>query len=131
MLDVLYERQVTEANRGRATTLGGTQRLRGHRTNRFYDSYTNFRGIEYRWYLVDTQDSFNYFVERGVFAGFQLAFFYEEGTVSPNMGESFWKNFRNSYGFGGRFLFNTVIIRIDQGFSKEGAETTIYIGYGF
>ena len=131
VLDELYERQVTEANRGRATTLGGTQRLRGYRTNRFYDSYTNFRGIEYRWYLVNTQDSFNYFVERGVFAGFQLAFFYEEGTVSPNMGESFWKNFRNPYGFGGRFLFNTVIIRIDQGFSKEGAETTIYIGYGF
>ena len=47
------------------------------------------------------------------------------------MGESFWKNFGNSYGFGGRFLFNTVMIRIDQGFSKEGAETTIYIGYGF
>ena len=51
----------------RKTILGGTQRLRGYRTNRFYDSYTNFLGIEYRWYLIETQDNFNYFVERGVF----------------------------------------------------------------
>ena len=131
ILDVLYKRQVAEAERGRATTLGGTQRLRGYRTNRFYDSYTHFRGIEYRWYLIETQDAFNYFIERGTFAGFQAAVFYEEGTVSPDMGSSFWKNFRNSYGLGGRFLFNSVIFRIDHGFSQEDSETTVYIGYGF
>ena len=58
-------------------------------------------------------------------------FFYEEGTVSPDMGETFWKNFKNSFGFGARFLLTTVIVRIDQGFSEEGSETTIYIGYPF
>ena len=131
VLDVLYQHQVAESKRRRASTLGGTQRLRGYRTNRFYDSYTHFRGIEYRWYLIETQDAFNYFIERGTFAGFQAAVFYEEGTVSPDMGSSFWKNFRNSYGLGGRFLFNNVIFRIDHGFSQEDSETTVYIGYGF
>ena len=47
------------------------------------------------------------------------------------MGANFWKNFRNSYGLEARFLFNSVILRIDQGFSQEGSETTVYIGYGF
>ena len=112
ILDVLYKCQVTEAERGHATTLGGTQRLRGYRTNRFNDSYTNFRGIEYRWYLIETQDAFNYFIARGKFAGFQAAVFYEEGPVSPDMRSSFWENFPNSYGLGGRFLFNSVIFCI-------------------
>ena len=80
-----------EAERGRATSLGGTQRLRGYRTNRFYDSYTNFRGVELRWYVLETQDAFNFIVEKGTFAGFQAAVFYEEGTVSPDMGANFWK----------------------------------------
>jgi len=47
------------------------------------------------------------------------------------MGETFWKNFKNSFGVGARLLLNTVIVRVDQGFSEEGAETTIYIGYPF
>ena len=93
VLNELYERQVMEAERGRATSLGGTQRLRGYRTNRFYDSYTNFRGVELRWNLLETQDAFNFIVEKGTFAGFQAAVFYEEGTVSPDMGANFWKNF--------------------------------------
>ena len=71
------------------------------------------------------------FLRKGTFAGFQAAAFYEEGTASPNMGSNFWKNFRNSYGLGARFLINSVIFRIDQGFSQEGSETTVYIGYGF
>ena len=131
IIDVLYKRQVIEAEHGKATSLGGTQRLRGYRQNRFFDSYTNFRGIEYRWYLYEVQKAFNFLIERGTFAGFQAALFYEEGTVSPDMGSSFWKNFKNSYGLGARFLFNSVIIRIDKGISEEGSETTFFIGYGF
>ena len=44
VLNELYERQVMAAERGRATSLVGTQRLRRYRTNRFYDSHTKFRG---------------------------------------------------------------------------------------
>ena len=48
--------------------------MRGYRTNRFYDSYTNFRGVEFRWYVHEAQNAFNYILEKGTFAGLQLAF---------------------------------------------------------
>ena len=130
ILNELYARQVAEAENGKATSLGGTNRLRGYRTNRFYDSYTNFRGVEFRWYVHEAQNAFNYFLEKGTFAGLQLAFFYEEGTVSPDKG-SLWKNMRSSYGAGTRFLFNTIIVRIDRGFGEEGGQTTFFVGYPF
>ncbi|MEC9296172.1 MAG: hypothetical protein VYD28_00660 [SAR324 cluster bacterium] len=130
LLDELYARQVAEAENGKATSLGGTNRLRGYRTNRFYDSYTNFRGAEFRWYVHEVQEAFNYFLEKGTFAGLQLAFFYEHGTVSPDKA-SLWKNMRSSYGAGTRFIFNTIIVRIDRGFGKEGGETTFFVGYPF
>jgi hypothetical protein len=130
ILDELYARQVAEAENGKATSLGGTNRLRGYSTNRFYDSYTNFRGAEFRWYVHEVQQAFNYFLEKGTFAGLQLAFFYEQGTVSPDKA-SLWKNMRSSYGAGTRFIFNTIIVRIDRGFGKEGGETTFFVGYPF
>ncbi len=130
ILDELYARQVAEAENGKATSLGGTNRLRGFRTNRFYDSYTNFRGVEFRWYLHETQNAFNYILEKGTFAGLQAAFFYEQGTVAPDR-SSLWRNLKNSYGAGMRFIFNTIIVRIDQGFSEEGSETTFFVGYPF
>ena len=121
---------VAEAENGKATSLGGTNRLRGYRTNRFYDSYTNFRGAEFRWYVHEVQEAFNFILEKGTFAGLQLAFFYEQGTVSPDKA-SLWKNMRSSYGAGTRFIFNTIIVRIDHGFGKEGGETTFFVGYPF
>ena len=130
ILNELYARQVAEADNGKATSLGGTNRLRGYRTNRFYDSYTNFRGAEFRWYVLEVQKAFNYILEKGTFAGLQLALFYEEGTVSPDKG-SLWKNMRTSYGAGTRFLFNTIIVRIDRGFGEEGGQTTFFVGYPF
>ena len=130
LLDELYARQVAEAENGKATSLGGTNRLRGYRTNRFYDSYTNFRGAEFRWYVHEVQEAFNYFLEKGTFAGLQLAFFYEQGTVSPDKA-SLWKNMRSSYGAGTRFIFNTIIVRVDRGFGNEGGETTFFVGYPF
>ena len=130
ILNELYARRVAEAENGKATSLGGTNRLRGYRTNRFYDSYTNFRGVELRWYVHEAQKAFNYILEKGTFAGLQLALFYEEGTVSPDKG-SLWKNMRSSYGAGTRFLFNTIIVRIDRGYGKEGGQTTFFVGYPF
>ncbi|MDG1486718.1 MAG: BamA/TamA family outer membrane protein, partial [SAR324 cluster bacterium] len=130
ILDELYARQVAEAENGKATSLGGTNRLRGYSTNRFYDSYTNFRGAEFRWYVHEAQEAFNFILEKGIFAGLQLAFFYEQGTVSRDKA-SLWKNMRSSYGAGTRFIFNTIIVRIDRGFGKEGGETTFFVGYPF
>lgn len=63
--------------------------------------------------------------------GLQLAVFWERGRVSPNPRRDLGRNFRTSYGVGTRFLFNTVILRVDLGFSREGSEGTVYIGYPF
>ena len=130
ILDELHARQLAEAENGRATSLGGTNRLRGYSTNRFYDSYTNFRGAEFRWYAHEVQNAFNFILEKGTFAGIQIAFFYEQGTVSPDKG-SIWKNMKNSYGAGTRFLFNNVIVRIDRGYGREDEQTTFFVGYPF
>ena len=80
--------------------------------------------------MHEVQQAFNFFLEKGTFAGLQLAFFYEQGTVSPDKA-SLWKNMRSSYGVGTRFIFNTLIVRIDRGFGKEGSESTLFVGYPF
>ncbi|MDX2470978.1 MAG: hypothetical protein QNL04_10430 [SAR324 cluster bacterium] len=130
LLDDLYQRQVENANRGKATSLGGANRLRGYRTNRFYDSYTAFRGAEFRWYAFEAQEAFDFFVEKGTFAGFQLALFAESGTVAPTKAE-LWDSTRTSYGFGLRPIFNTVVVRLDIGWSEEEKTTTLFFGYPF
>lgn len=81
--------------------------------------------------IPDGRRNFDFLVQRGVYAGLQLAVFWERGTVSPNPGRDLWRNFRTSYGVGTRFLFNTVILRVDLGFSREVSEGTVYIGYPF
>ena len=130
ILSELYRRQVENANQGKATSLGGANRLRGYRTNRFYDSYSAFRGLEYRWYVLETQESFDFMIEKGTFAGFQLAFFAESGTVAPTKAQ-LWDNTRTSYGFGLRPIFNTVVVRFDVGWSEEEKTTTLFFGYPF
>jgi len=130
VFDELYRRQVVEAENGKATSLGGSNRLRGYRTNRFFDSFTDFVGIEFRWYLFESQHAFDYFVEKGVLAGLQLAFFLEKGTVAPTRAR-LWEESRHSSGIGARSIFNTVVLRFDVGFSDEGSETTFFVGYPF
>ena len=84
-----------------------------------------------RWYVSETKIDFDYFVEKGIFTGVQLAAFFEEGTVSDAVDSQFWKNFRSSYGFSGRFLFNSAVVRADYGISNEGSELTLWYGYPF
>ena len=130
-LDKVYEKQAQESKLGRATSLGGPSRLRGYPANRFFDSYTGFRAIEWRWYLAESNFPYNFLVSKGTYTGFQLALFYEEGSVAPEEGQ-LWDKFKTSSGFGLRFLMSTVVIRIDMGFSPdEGSQRTVFIGYPF
>ena len=130
VFDRLYQNKLDTATKGKATSLGGTNRLRGYPTNRFYDSHMGFYGIECRWYMLESQNAFNYIIEKGVFAGIQLALFYEEGTVAPEFSE-LWDETRNSYGLGMRIIMNTTIVRADYGISDEGSEFTFFVGYPF
>jgi len=130
VLDELYRRQLENATMGKATALGGANRLRGYRTNRFYDAFSAFRGLEYRWYLMETQEAFDYLVEKGVFAGLQIAFFLEQGTVAPTH-EQLWAAKVESHGAAFRIILNTVVVRFDVGFSEEGQQNTLFFGYPF
>jgi len=54
-----------------------------------------------------------------------------KGTVSPDLGKNFWKNFKDSYGLGIRFITGSAVGRLDFGFSDEGGATTAWWGYPF
>jgi hypothetical protein len=131
-LDVIYERRVVDATNGKATSLGGTARLRGYRANRFYDTHTYFEGAELRFYLAEFEEGFNWIVEKGFFTGIQLALFTERGTVAPTKSKLKGGKFKTSNGLGLRFLFGNVIFRTDYAVSQdEGSQTTVYVGYPF
>jgi len=129
-LDQLYEEATYNANHGKATSLGGLNRLRGYPTGRFYDNYTFFAGLENRFYMVEDYQPFNYFVQKGVFTGLQFAAFVDAGQVSPTP-EKLLGKLKTTYGMGVRVLLNTVVIRLDQAYSDEGRESMIFVGYPF
>jgi len=131
IVDIFYEKALEESKKPKGTGLGGRFKLRGYREGRFFDKHTNFRALELRWYFNETQIDFDYILQKGVFAGFQFAIFYEQGTVSPDLGHSFWENFKDSYGVAFRGLFNSVVFRADLGFSDEGSALTIWYGHPF
>ena len=131
IMDERYMNDLDESNKGRATSLGGYERLRGYPEGRFFDEHTNFRGIELRYYFNQINVDFDLFFSRGVLAEFQLAGFYEQGTVSPNLGGKFWKNFKDSYGLGLRLITGSAVGRLDFGFSEEGKAITAYYDYPY
>ncbi|MGB0708817.1 MAG: hypothetical protein ACPGTI_16615, partial [bacterium] len=61
--------------------------------------------------------------------GFQLAFFYETGTVAEQR-EDLWTKSRNSTGLGARLVTGSgFIYRFDVATGSEGAETTLFVDY--
>jgi hypothetical protein len=131
ILDETYKRELDNSKKGRATSLGGFERLRGYPEGRFFDEHTNFRAIELRYFFDSVDLDFDLFFAKGILAEFQLAGFYEQGTVSPDLGKNFWKNFKDSYGLGIRFITGSAVGRLDFGFSDEGGATTAWWGYPF
>ena len=130
ILDELYQQRVADAKYGQATTLGGTNRLRGYPSFRFYDTYSNFFGAELRWYTMQNETPFNWVIMKDVFTSLQFAFFYETGTVAAESSQLF-NHFRQSYGIGARAVLKSLIIRTDLGFSDEGSEFVFFVGYPF
>ena len=93
--------------------------------------HTNFRAIELRYYFNPIDIKFDLIFAKGLLAEFQLAGFYDQGTVSPDLGENFWKNFKDTRGIGLRLITGSAVSRIDYGISDEGGETIIYWDYPF
>ena len=120
-----------EAANSSATALGGPSRLRSYPVARFYDKYSFFAGIEYRFYFLEQLTPFDFLLEKGTFEALQLAPFYEIGQVSDSNDSTLFQNFKYSAGIGLRVVLSSVIFRADFANGGEGSETTILIGYGF
>ncbi|MEJ2108986.1 MAG: hypothetical protein P8Z37_03550 [Acidobacteriota bacterium] len=88
--------------------LGGSDDLRGFRSFRFYGDNLLLANVEYRW---------------ETFSGLDSALFLDIGKVFSDHGQWNFKNMESSAGFGFRFnIRNSVFLRIDTGFSREGAQ---------
>ena len=114
---------------GTASSLGGSSRLRSYAGGRFSGAHTEFYGYEFRWNLTDENTPFDLYFIKDFRTGFQLAFFYETGTVAEQR-EDLWEKSRNSTGLGARLVTGSgFIYRFDVATGSEGAETTLFVDY--
>jgi hypothetical protein len=119
---------IAENTCGRATGLGGTQRLRSYPMERFYAGQTVFYGTEFRWNLTEESTLMDWYILRGLRTNIQLALFAEAGSVSDVTGD-LHKNLRASYGAGLRILFSGATIRLDFATGDEGQEMQLFLDY--
>ncbi|HET8550436.1 MAG TPA: BamA/TamA family outer membrane protein, partial [Bryobacteraceae bacterium] len=89
-------------------TVGGSDDVRGFLPYRFHDNNMLVLNGEYRW---------------EIFTGLDGALFYDAGKVFPKRSQLTFHDLEGSAGFGFRLnVGNTVFMRIDVGFSHEGAQ---------
>jgi outer membrane protein assembly factor BamA len=87
-------------------TLGGNQILRGFERYRFYDQSAVSFAVEHRWHI---------------FSGGHAALFFEGGKVAPKASQLNFHQLEYCGGLGFRFTIqNSVVMRIDNGVSREG-----------
>jgi len=113
---------------GRATSLGGTQRLRSYPNSRFYAGHSIFFGTEFRWNLTEEETLMDWYILRGLRTNLQLAFFAGLGSVADSDG-NLLKKMRSSYGVGFRVIFIGATIRMDYAFGDEGSEMQMFLDY--
>lgn len=98
-------------------TLGGPDDMRGFRPFRFYDNNAELVQGEYRWEASSTLD---------------LALFADGGKVFHDWDQWNVHNLEGSFGFGVRFkMQNSVVLRIDTGFSHEGFQVWFRVANPF
>jgi hemolysin activation/secretion protein len=87
-------------------TLGGNEFLRGFARYRFTDANSILATAEHRWFVG---------------TGFHAALFFEGGKVANKAHDLNFHHLEYAGGIGLRFtILNNVIMRIDNGFSREG-----------
>lgn len=98
-------------------TLGGSEDLRGFQPFRFYDNNLLVFNGEYRWEVM---------------SGFDMALFADAGKVFHNHSELDLTGLERSFGYGLRVgSRDTVAMRIDTGFSREGFQVWFKFGNFF
>jgi hypothetical protein len=114
---------------GTATSLGGLNRLRSYPEGRYKGAHTEFLGTEFRWNLTDEYRPFNIGIMKDIRTAFQIALFYEIGTVADQRSE-LWNITRSSYGAGFRMVTASgLVYRIDLATGNEGSQTSIFFQY--
>ena len=114
---------------GTASSLGGFSRLRAYPQGRYRGAHSRLLGTEFRWNLTDEFTPFNLYVIRDVRTAFQLAFFYEIGTIADKSSDV-WSIYRQSYGTGLRIVTASgAVFRGDFAFGDEGFQPNVFIGY--
>jgi len=118
-----------ERNRyGKASALGGINRMRAYSLGRFYSGNSSNYAFEYRLNFSEKQTPINWFVMGGVRTVLQAAFFYEVGGVSDDLSE-LHKDMRTSFGVGFRAIISGLIYRFDLAKGEEGIAPTLFINY--
>lgn len=125
----LVVRFISERRNGTATSLGGDQRLRSYPDGRFTGAHSQYIASEIRWNISEEVRPFNFGIWKDIATGFEVAFFYETGSVSETI-EDLGKNSRSSYGSGFRLVSASgYIYRADYATGDEGEELTIIFSY--
>lgn len=94
--------------------LGGSDDLRGFRPFRFYDNNSLVLNGEYRWEVM---------------TGFDMALFADAGKVFHRHSDLDLTGLERSFGFGLRFSSReSVFLRVDTGFSREGFQVWLKFG---
>lgn len=105
--------------------LGGENSLRGYGRNRFIDNTYLLVNLEQRIRLF-RWEVFN------VNADWELAPFFDVGSVMDNIGSMQWKNFEFNPGIGFRATVRPNIVgRIDVGIGHNGPAVYVGLGYPF
>ncbi|HWR72213.1 MAG TPA: hypothetical protein VN604_03505 [Nitrospirota bacterium] len=114
---------------GTATSLGGLNRLRSYPEGRYQGAHTEFLGTEFRWNLTDESQPFNIGIMKDIRTAFQIALFYEIGTVADQR-SGLWDITRSTYGVGFRMVTASgLVYRIDLASGNEGFQTSIFFQY--
>lgn len=127
----LIDNRIAANRNGTSTSLGGSERLRSYPGGRFQGAHTRFYAAEFRWNITEEFTPFNYYIWKDVRTSFQIAFFYEMGSVGETRGEV-GDSWRYSRGVGFRMVSASgIVYRADFATGDEGAETSIIFSYPF
>ena len=114
---------------GSAGSLGGPTRLRSFAQGRYSGPQVAFRGVEFRWNFSDKETPIEYYIISDTAINFQLAFFYEEGSIADQASD-LWKIKKSSTGLGFRLVTSSQFVyRIDLASGQEGNEFIFWFDY--
>jgi hypothetical protein len=114
---------------GTASSLGGLNRLRSYPEGRYKGAHMQFIGTEIRWNVTEEYTPFNIVIMKDVRTAFQIAPFYEIGTV-VDLRSELWDTTRSSYGVGFRMVTASgLVYRLDLASGDEGFQSSIFFQY--